>query len=101
MPHTRSSEAWFPGRLRPAVHGSQGPWPGSGPLSRKNANGRDLRQDPIATPEGVAMTAALLDELLARLTVPGRPADLTDDLTWVRAASGRAPHSDPRLPLLG
>ena len=60
-----------------------------------------LGQDPIATPEGVAMTAALLDELLARLTVPGRPADLTEDLAWVRAASGRSPHSDPRLPLLG
>jgi hypothetical protein len=60
-----------------------------------------LGQDPIATPEGVAVTAALFDELLARLTVPGRPADLTDDLAWVRAASGRAPHADPRLPLLG
>jgi hypothetical protein len=60
-----------------------------------------LGQDPIATPEGVAITAALLDELLARLTVPGRPADLTEDLAWVRAASGRTPHSDPRLPLLG
>jgi hypothetical protein len=60
-----------------------------------------LSQDPVATPEGVAMTAAIFDELLARLTVPGRPADLTDDIAWVRAASGRAPHADPRLPLLG
>ena len=60
-----------------------------------------LGQDPIATPEGVAMTAAIFDELLARLTVPGRPADLTGDMAWVRAASGRAPHPDPRLPLLG
>jgi hypothetical protein len=57
-----------------------------------------LGQDPIATPEGVAMTAALLDELLARRTVPGRPADLTEGLAWVRAASGRAPHSDPGFP---
>jgi hypothetical protein len=56
-------------------------------------------QDPIATSEGVAMIAALLDELLARRA--GRPADLTEGLAWVRAASGRAPHSDPRLPLLG
>jgi uncharacterized protein (TIGR03083 family) len=55
----------------------------------------------IATPEGVAFTAALLDELLARRTVAGRPADLADDLEWVRAASGRTPHPDPRLPLLG
>jgi hypothetical protein len=58
-------------------------------------------QDPIATSEGVAMIAALLDELLARRTVADRPADLTEGLAWVRAASGRAPHSDPRLPLLG
>ncbi|HEV3363196.1 MAG TPA: maleylpyruvate isomerase N-terminal domain-containing protein [Actinomycetes bacterium] len=58
-------------------------------------------RDPIATPEGVAITAAILDDLLARKTVPGRPADLTDDLAWVRAASGRGPHPDPRLPLIG
>lgn len=60
-----------------------------------------LGQDTIATPEGVAMTAAIFDELITRRTVPGRPADLTDDLAWVRAASGRAPHADPRLPLVG
>jgi uncharacterized protein (TIGR03083 family) len=60
-----------------------------------------LGQDPVATPEGVAMTASIFDELLARRTVPGRPADLTDDMAWIRAASGRSPHADPRLPLLG
>ena len=60
-----------------------------------------LGQDTVATPKGVAMTAAIFDELLARATVPGRPADLADDMAWIRAASGRAPHSDPRLPLLG
>jgi hypothetical protein len=60
-----------------------------------------LGQDTIATPEGVAMTAAIFDDLIGRRTVPGRPADLTDDLSWVRAASGRAPHADPRLPLVG
>ena len=60
-----------------------------------------LGQDPIATPEGVSVTAAIFDELLARITVPGRPADLADDMTWIRAASGRASHPDPRLPLLG
>jgi hypothetical protein len=60
-----------------------------------------LGHDPVVTPEGVAMTAAIFDELLARMTVPGRPAGLTDDLAWVRAASGRTAHSDPRLPLLG
>jgi hypothetical protein len=60
-----------------------------------------LGQDSIATPEGVAMTAAIFDELLARRTVPGRPADLGGDMAWVRAAAGRAPHADPRLPLVG
>ena len=55
----------------------------------------------IATPEGIAFTAALFDDLLARRTVAGRPADLAEDLAWVRAASGRSPHPDPRLPLLG
>lgn len=60
-----------------------------------------LGRDTIATPKGTAMAASILDELLARRTVAGRPGDLTDDLAWVRAASGRAPHDDPRLPLIG
>jgi Mycothiol maleylpyruvate isomerase N-terminal domain len=58
-------------------------------------------RDPIATPDGVALTAAILDDLLARRTVAGRPADLADDLAWVRAASGRGEHPDPRLPIIG
>jgi Mycothiol maleylpyruvate isomerase N-terminal domain len=60
-----------------------------------------LGRESIATPEGVAVTAGILDDLLARKTVPGRPADLAEDLAWVRAASGRAEHPDPRLPLIG
>jgi len=60
-----------------------------------------LGATPMATAEGVAMTAAIFDELLARRTVAGRPADLADDMAWVRAASGRGPHGDPRLPLIG
>lgn len=61
-----------------------------------------LGVDPVATTDGVALTAGILDELLARRTVAGRPADLSDDLTWVRAASGRGlDHADPRLPLIG
>ncbi len=48
--------------------------------------------------KAVAITAAILDDLLARRTVAGRPADLADDLAWVRAASGRGKHPDPRLP---
>ena len=62
-----------------------------------------LGRQPMATPEGLAVTATILDELLARRTVAGRPSDLAgDDLAWVRAASGRGPaHPDPRLPLIG
>ena len=60
-----------------------------------------LGREPVATAEGVALAAEILDELLARRTVAGRPPDLADDLGWVRAASGRAPHPDPRLPLIG
>jgi len=60
-----------------------------------------LGRESIATPEGVALTAAILDDLLARKTVAGRPADLADDLAWVRASSGRVEHPDPRLPLIG
>ena len=63
-----------------------------------------LGMDPIATPDGIATTAAILDELLARRTVGTRPSDLADDLEWIRAASGRRPageHPDPRLPLIG
>jgi hypothetical protein len=55
----------------------------------------------IATPEGIAVTATILDDLLARRTVAGRPSDLVDDVAWIRASSGRAPHPDPRLPLIG
>jgi hypothetical protein len=55
----------------------------------------------MATPEGIALTASILDELLARRTVGGRPADLSDDVDWIRAASGRSEHPDPRLPLIG
>jgi hypothetical protein len=60
-----------------------------------------LDRDEIAGREAVRITAGILDDLLARRTVPGRPSDLGDDLEWVRAASGRAPHDDPRLPLIG
>ena len=63
-----------------------------------------LGREPIAAPEGIAVCASILDQLLARRTVPGRPADLTDDLAWIRAAAGRWPgghYPDPRLPLIG
>ena len=57
--------------------------------------------DPIATPAGIAVTAAILDDLLARRTVGRRPVDLSDDLQWIEAASDRASHGDNRLPLIG
>ncbi len=60
-----------------------------------------LGREPVASAEGIAATAAILDDLLARRTVGRRPADLTDDLSWVLAASGRAAHPDNRLPLIG
>jgi uncharacterized protein (TIGR03083 family) len=59
-----------------------------------------LRRPTVATAGGLALTARILDELLARRTVAGRPAGLPDDEGWVRAASGRVPHPDPRLPLI-
>jgi hypothetical protein len=59
-----------------------------------------LDRPTVATPEGLALTAGVLDELLARRTVAGRPADIGDDEAWVRAASGRREHPDPRLPLI-
>jgi hypothetical protein len=55
----------------------------------------------IATRDGIAVTASILDQLLARRTVAGRPPDLADDMSWIRAASGRAEHPDPRLPIIG
>ncbi|MXY09498.1 MAG: hypothetical protein F4Z00_17390 [Acidimicrobiaceae bacterium] len=80
-------EEWVPTRTVEAVaHG----------MDLTNA----LERDPIATPAGTAVTAAILDELLARRTVAGRPADLDDDLAFIRAASGRGEHSDPRFPLI-
>lgn len=58
-------------------------------------------RESVATPEGIAITAEILDDLLARRTVAERPADLADDMAWIRAASGRSSHPDPRLPLIG
>jgi mycothiol maleylpyruvate isomerase-like protein len=60
-----------------------------------------LARDRIATPDGIAATAAILDDLLARRTIPGRPSELSDDLDWILAASGRAESGDGRLPLIG
>jgi hypothetical protein len=55
----------------------------------------------FATADGIAATAAILDDLLARRTTGSRPAGLSGDLDWILAASGRAPTDDNRLPLIG
>jgi hypothetical protein len=58
-----------------------------------------LGRAPHATDRATAITAATMDELLTRSAYPGRPADLQDDLTFVRVAAGRQEHPDPRFPL--
>jgi hypothetical protein len=60
-----------------------------------------LERECIASTDAIDVSARILDDLLARKTVAGRPTDLADDLAWIRAASGRAEHPDPRLPLIG
>lgn len=60
-----------------------------------------LGREPLPMPKAAPIAAALLDEVLARTRVPGRPADLgDDDLAFIRAASGRGPHPDPRFPVV-
>ena len=78
---------WISGRVVEAVvHG----------VDLTDALGRPV----MATPEGIAHTAHLLDELMLRFSDSGRPDDLHDDLPWVRAAAGRDHHPDPRLPII-
>jgi hypothetical protein len=60
-----------------------------------------LERECHASTDAIDVSARILDDLLARKTVAGRPTDLADDLAWIRAASGRAEHPDPRLPLIG
>jgi hypothetical protein len=56
----------------------------------------------LSMPRVTTMAAEVLDEVLARRVVPGRPADLEgDDLAFIRAAAGRGEHPDPRLPVVG
>jgi uncharacterized protein (TIGR03083 family) len=60
-----------------------------------------LGRPPLDLPDANAITAAILDELLARRTVAGRPPDLQqDDLAFIRAAPGRGKYPDPRFPLI-
>jgi uncharacterized protein (TIGR03083 family) len=60
-----------------------------------------LGQPPLHMPRTYQLAAEVLDEVLARRWVPGRPADLVDDdLAFIRAASGRGDHPDPRFPIV-
>jgi uncharacterized protein (TIGR03083 family) len=60
-----------------------------------------LGRPPLPMPKAVPIAAAMLDEVLARVRVAGRPADLVDDdLGFIRAAAGRGEHPDPRFPIV-
>jgi uncharacterized protein (TIGR03083 family) len=60
-----------------------------------------LGEPPLPLPKATTLTAEILDELVARKRLPGRPADLEDDLAFVRVASGRGEHPDARFPVIG
>jgi uncharacterized protein (TIGR03083 family) len=75
-------------------------------LVETQVHGMDLTDalgaPPLSMPTTTTMAAEVLDEVLARRAVPGRPADLEgDDLAFIRAATGRGEHPDPRLPVVG
>jgi uncharacterized protein (TIGR03083 family) len=75
-------------------------------LVETRVHGMDLTDalgaPPLHMPTTTTMAAEVLDEVLARRAVPGRPADLEgDDLAFIRAAAGRGEHPDPRLPVVG
>jgi uncharacterized protein (TIGR03083 family) len=75
-------------------------------LVETRVHGMDLTDavgaPPLHMPRTTTMAAEVLDEVLARRAVPGRPADLEgDDLGFIRAAAGRGEHPDPRLPIVG
>ena len=44
---------------------------------------RALARDSIATPEGIAATAAILDDMLARRTIAGRRPEFPDGMDWI------------------
>ncbi|MDW3176510.1 MAG: maleylpyruvate isomerase N-terminal domain-containing protein [Acidimicrobiia bacterium] len=55
-----------------------------------------LVADGSPAPCAASVTASLLD---MRLDGP-RPSDLTDDVAWIEAGTGRSTHDDARLPVL-
>ena len=51
---------------------------------------------PLQMPATTVMAAEVLEEVLARRAVPGRPAELEgDDLGFIRAAAGRGSTRSP------
>ena len=75
-------------------------------LVETQVHGMDLTDalgaPPLHMPRTTAMAAEVLDEVLARRAVPGRPVDLEgNDLGFIRAAAGRGEYPDPRLPVVG
>jgi hypothetical protein len=62
------------------------------PLDLGSAIGSGAEPSTVA----LGVTGAILDELLDG----DWPADLSDDMAWVFAATGRVEHSDPRLPVM-
>jgi hypothetical protein len=77
----------------------QGPGGYRASFGRRGYRGSAPR--PLDLPRANAITAAILDELLARRTGAGRPADRqSDDLAFIRAASGRSEHADARFALV-
>ena len=87
MTAMRRSCSWV--NSYPAAWSRRSSWPGphrrAGPGSHRHAEGGHDDRRPFRRTTRPADGA-------------GPPADLAEDLAWVRAASGRAPHSDPRLP---
>src|SRR3954447_24080592 len=60
-----------------------------------------LDRPSVASAEGIALTAGILDDLLARRPAAGGRGALAEDEAWVRAAWGRCEPPDPRLPPVG
>ena len=75
-------------------------------LVETQVHGMDLTDalgaPPLHMPRTTLMAAEVLDEVLARRAVAGRPVGLEgDDLAFIRAAAGRGEYPDPRLPVVG
>ena len=56
-----------------------------------------LERERIASTDAIGVSARILDDLLARKTVAGRPTDLADDLAWIRAGVRPSRTSRPAL----